>query len=220
MNTIVVDKARVRIPERVEDLATFRRWAHSDEFPEKGHVSFLAGEVWVDMSKEQFSHNQVKGEVSAVLGRLARQGGLGRVFPDGYLLTNAEADLSTNPDAVFASVAGLRSGRVRLVAGAEEGFVELEGMPDMVLEVVSPSSEEKDLVVMRDLYWRAKISEYWLIDVRGERLEFVILRRTAKGYAAVRRQDGWMRSKAFGKAFRLTRQADALGYPEYTLETR
>ncbi len=220
MSTIWFDRNKVRIPAQVLDLATFRRWAHSDEFPEKGHVAYLAGEVWVDMSKEQFSHNQVKGEVTSVLTALAKQGQLGRVFPDGYLLTNAEADLSTNPDGIFASTESLRSGRVRLVAGAEEGYVELEGTPDMVLEVISPSSEEKDVEVMPKLYWQAGIPEYWLIDVRGDRLDFRILRRAAKGYAAVRARGGWLKSAAFGRSFRLARQADALGYPQYTLSIK
>ena len=115
MNTIMFDRNKVRIPDRVLDLETFRRWAHSDEFPEKGHVAYLAGEVWVDMSKEQFSHNEVKGEVTSVLTALAKEKQLGRVFPDGYLLTNATAELSTNPDGIFASNESLRE------AGATRG---------------------------------------------------------------------------------------------------
>ncbi len=220
MNTIMFDRTKVRIPSRALDLETFRRWAHSDEFPEKGHVAFLAGEVWVDMSKEQLSHNQAKGEVTSVLTALAKQRRLGRVFPDGYLLTNADADLSTNPDGIFASNECLASGRARLVPGAEEGHVELEGAPDMVLEVVSPSSEEKDAEVLPRLYWRAGIPEYWLIDVRGEREELRIQRRTARGYAPVRARGGWVKSAVFGASFRLSRQVDALGYPEYTLSVR
>jgi Uma2 family endonuclease len=220
MNTIMFDKTRVRIPSRALDLETFRRWAHSDEFPEKGHVAYLAGEVWVDMSKEQFSHNQVKGEVTSVLTALAKQARLGRVLPDGYLLTNAEADLSTNPDGIFASTASLQSGRVRLVAGAEEGYVELEGTPDMVLEIISPSSEEKDTEQMPALYWRAGIPEYWLIDVRADRLDFRILRRGPEGYVAVRPRGGWLKSRVFGKSFRLTSRVDPLGYPEYTLSVK
>jgi Uma2 family endonuclease len=220
VNTIVVDETRVRIPSRALDLDTFRRWAHSDEFPEKGHVSFLAGEVWVDMSKEQFAHNQVKGEVSSVLTALVKEEQLGRVFPDGYLLTNKDADLSTNPDGIFAATESPRSSQVRLVAGAEEGYVELEGTPDMVLEVISPSSVEKDTEVMPGLYWRAVIPEYWLIDARGDRSDFRILRRGARGYAAVRRRGGWVKSSVFGKSFRLERRVDSLGYPEYTLSLR
>ena len=87
----------------------------------------------------------------------------------------------------------------------------------MVLEVISPSSEEKDTEIMPRLYWQAGIPEYWLIDVRGDRLDFRILRRGARGYTAVRPRGGWVKSAVFDRSFRLERRIDALGYPEYAL---
>ncbi|MFQ5929788.1 MAG: hypothetical protein ACE5MK_08810, partial [Acidobacteriota bacterium] len=48
---------------------------------------------------------------------------------------NVEADLSTEPDGLFVSFEAIQSGRVRLVEGAGEGYIELEGSPEMVLEV-------------------------------------------------------------------------------------
>lgn len=220
MSTIVLDATLVHIPPWVEDLNSFRRWARSDDFPQSGRIGYLGGEVWVDMSKEQLTHNQVKGEIASVLPRLARTTPGSRYFPDGYLLTNVAADLSTNPDGMFVSAETLRRGRARLVAGAEEGHVELEGMPDMVLEVVSQSSVHKDTVVLHELYARAGVVEYWLIDVRGGAAAFQLLRLGARGYASTRRQGGWVRSAVFRRSFRLTAATDPLGHPAYTLHTR
>ena len=62
--------------------------------------------------------------------------------------------------------------------------------------------------------------EYWLIDARGERAQFDLLRHTAKGYVAARHQNGWVKSGVFGKSFRLSRQTNALGHPEFTLAIR
>lgn len=39
-----------------------------------------------------------------------------------------------------------------------------KGAPDMVLEVVSPSSQRYDRLVKLNLYQRAGIKEYWLVD--------------------------------------------------------
>jgi Uma2 family endonuclease len=220
VNTFVIDSKSVSIPPWVRDLDSFRSWAHSEEFPEAGRISYLNGEIWVDMSKEQFAHNQLKGEFSSVLMPFVKRARSGRYFPDGYLLTHSGANLSTNPDGMFASMESLRTGRVRLIEGAEEGFTELEGTPDMVLEILSRSSVHKDTVVLPDLYWQAGVAEYWLVDVRGERPQFDILRRRATGYIAARKQAGWVKSGVFGKSFRLTEQGDVLGYPEYTLEVR
>src|SRR5205807_1516797 len=110
------------------------------------------------------------------------------------------------------------AGRVHLVEGMEEGYLELEGTPDMVLEVVSTSSMRKDTVDLRRAYWAAGIQEYWLVDARKEPLTFEILRHGAKGYRAAQRQQGWLRSGVFGKTFRLVRRTGALGHPNYALE--
>src|SRR5437868_4478342 len=108
----------VRIPKSITDLASFRRWAYSDSFPEQGRISYLKGEIWVDLSMEQlFSHNQVKAQYGMVLGGLAASGGRGYYFPDGALLSNPEADLSTEPDGLFVSYEAIRTGRVRLIKG-------------------------------------------------------------------------------------------------------
>jgi Uma2 family endonuclease len=220
--TFVVDEAElVRIPDWVEDLESFRRWALSDEFPETGRICYLDGEVWVDMSKEQiFSHNQVRHEFGFKLTGVIKASCPGRFFPDGVLLSNTEANLTAQPDGIFASERSLRTGRVRLVEGAEEGYLELEGSPDMVLEVISASSVGKDTERLRELYWRAAIREYWLVDARGERLEFDILRHSPKGYITTRKQAGWIKSAVFKKSFRLTRRIDALGPPDYILAVR
>jgi hypothetical protein len=78
----------------------------------------------------------------------------------------------------------------------------------------------KDTVVLRDLYWRAGIAEYWLADARTDSLAFDILRRGAKAYTSVRKQAGWVRSSVFGKSFHLIGRVDELGMPIYALEIR
>lgn len=219
MNTIVIDSQTVCIPSWIVDLDSFRRWMRSDEFPESGRICYLEGEVWVDMSKEQiFTHNQVKGEFNVVVGGLVKREQRGRYFPDGVLISNTDADLVSQPDGVFVSAASLRSGKVRLIQGAEGGYVELDGTPDMTLEVVSTSSVSKDTSVLRDLYWRAGIDEYWLVDARGEELKFDIFQKSAEGYVATDQQSGWLKSSVFDKSFRLLGAEDPLGHPEFTLE--
>lgn len=162
----------------------------------------------------------MKQEHNFVLGGLARNEKRGRYFPDGLFFTNDDCELATVPDGAFVLFESLRSGRARLIEGASDGFVEVTGSLDMALEVVSDSSVEKDTEILHDLYWRAGVEEYWLVDVRGERLEFDIFKRGARGYIAARKQGGWLKSAIFGKSFRLTRGKDPLGNPEFTLHVR
>jgi hypothetical protein len=116
MNTFVLDEKSVQIPKGVKSLSSFRRWANSDEFPDSGRICFLDGEVWVDMSQEQFfSHNQLKNELAFVLTGLAKKGELGRYVPDGMMLSNSLANLSSKPDGAFVSEESFESSRVRLI---------------------------------------------------------------------------------------------------------
>jgi Uma2 family endonuclease len=206
------------IPGWIRDLESFRRWARSDAYPEHGWFSYLHGEIWADPDMEQlFTHNQVKTQYIVVLGGLVSTARLGYFFSDRALLSNPAADLSTEPDGLFFTWETLSTGRIRLLEGSREGHVELEGTPDMALEVVSSHSVRKDTVLLKDLYWRAGIQEYWLVDVRRGSLHFNILRHTPEGYSPTGEENGWLRSEVFGRAFHLKQEADPLGHPRYTL---
>jgi Uma2 family endonuclease len=208
------------IPDWVVDLDSFGRWVDSDDFPDEGRIDYLKGEVWVDMSREQvFSHTQVKTEFAIVLGGLIRTDDLGEYFTDGLRWSNIDVDLTVRPDGVFISNEALDD-RVRLIPGAKDGYVEVEGAPDLVLEIISDSSVQKDTKRLPRLYWEAGVREYWLVDVRGERLAFSVFRHTTKGYVASRKKDGWVKSGLLGRSFRLTRKANKFRHERYVLDVR
>src|SRR5262245_43408379 len=167
----------VKVPASAHHLDGFRAWSHSPEFPEFGRVTYLNGEVILDMSGEELeTHAKIKGEIYLALGNLNRETQLGVFYPDGTQLVNAAADLSCIPDSVFVTWDSLRSGRARLVPREREPgqFIELDGTPDLVVEIVSDSSVEKDTVRLRHAYHRAGIPEYWLIDARRAAINFQI----------------------------------------------
>ena len=69
---------------------------------------YVDGEVWVDLSMEQFfSHNQIKNDIGFTLTGLIKAERLGRYVPDGMLLTNVEANACGTP-CVAADSPGLR----------------------------------------------------------------------------------------------------------------
>jgi Uma2 family endonuclease len=214
-------EGEVRLPEWVVDLESFRRWVDTNEFPEEGRIDYIQGEVWLDMSWEQvFSHVQAKTEFAIVLGGLAKADKLGLYLTDGLRLSNVHADLSVKPDGTFLSNQGMEDANIQLIEAKKGGFREIEGVPDMVLEIVSDSSVKKDTKRLLKAYWDAGIKEYWLVDARGERLQFDIFHYSPKGYVATRKKDGWLKSQVFGKSFRLTRADDEFGNPRCSLEVR
>jgi Uma2 family endonuclease len=147
---------------------------------------------------------------------------LGRFYLDGILLTNKKAGVANKPDATFVSWAGLEKALVRLVpqTGRQGQYLEIEGTPDWVLEIVSDSSVAKDTQLLRTAYQRAGIPEYWLVDARGPEIVFQILHWRKTGYVPAPRRGGWQRSAVFGRHFRLVREPARMGLWEYTLQMR
>ena len=74
-----------------------------------------------------------------------------RIAPFAVVLDRWNA---LEPDVLWLSDA--RSDRLR-----EDG---LHGAPDLVVEVLSPSTRRRDLGVKLDLYARHGVREYWLVD--------------------------------------------------------
>ncbi len=218
MSAVVIEET-VRVPDWVKDLESFRRWYLSDDFPDSGVISYIQKEVWLDLKMEEVAHNQVKGEIAFVFTGLLKKNRLGKYFQDRFRLINWQASLSTEPDGMFVLYETLQNNQAKLVEG-EKGWMELEGTPDMVLEVVSSSSVKKDTIKLRKSYWQAEIPEYWLVDARQDQLSFEILRSNSRGYVSPRKSGGWQSSSVFGQDFKLQKGTDKLGYPEFTLSVR
>ncbi len=210
----------VEIPRAAHTLAGFRKWALSEELPEKLRVTYVQGKVVLGVSKEEIrSHALVKIEIGAVLRNLNVEVDFGYLFLDGVLVTNEEAEVSNNPDGVAVFWRTIRRGRVSFFKknGRE---MEIVGSPDWVMEIVSDSSVVKDSVDLLGAYQRAKIGEYWLIDARGEELAFQILYWQKSGYVAAPVTNGWQYSRAFRRRFRLVRRRDRLGSWTYRLQIK
>jgi Uma2 family endonuclease len=210
----------IRIPATATTLAGFREWVMSDDFPEHGRISYVQGEIFLDMSPEELdTHNKIKYEVSYAIIKLNKELDLGEFHGDGMLLLNDAAGLSTEPDGAFATWESYEAGRVRLIERRRRPgqYTELQGTPDWVLEVVSRSSVEKDTKSLREAYHRAGIPEYWIIDARSEAIDFQILRYRRDRYVAVSPREGWLRSRVFGRGFLLERQRNRQGRWSYTL---
>lgn len=210
------------IPGWVTDFRSFVRWTDSEDFPTLGRFSFIHGKVWMDLSMEElFTHGRLKVRVTSAFESIATSLNLGYVFSDRTRFHNLINGLSVEPDVLFFSFDAVREGRVRLTEGAEEGYMSIEGSPEVVVEIVSMSSVTKDTDVLREAYFEAGVSEYWLIDGRRSAVSFDILKRGPRGYTSTRAHaGGWLKSNVFGRSFRITQTTDPLGNPQFTLEHR
>ena len=222
---IILAEEGIRIPAGVTDLETFRRWARSDEFPERGKITYLAGEVEIDMSPEEGNtHGSPKAAIANAIGLEVDARDLGVIYIDKMRLSNREAGLSAEPDVLVLLWPTIEAGRVRKVAkarGKKDRFVELEGTADIVVECVSDSSVGKDTKRLRELYHLARVREYWLADAREEPVRFALLRWTARRYVETRADAfGFVRSRALDRSVRLVAQPPRAGFVRWHLEVR
>lgn len=57
-------------------------------------------------------------------------------------------------------------------SGQEDRYVELEGAPDPIVEIVSDCSVQKDTQRLSKACFEVGVREYWLADARGSQLVF------------------------------------------------
>ena len=94
------------------------------------------------------------------------------------------ADQVTQPDLVFISKA---NGSVIQRRG-------IFGVPDLLVEIVSPSSARNDRYRKKKLYARFGVKEYWLADPANETLEILTLKKGHYELAACAAQKGKVHS--------------------------
>ena len=222
MTSTVVFEEQVEVPLNLGSLAEFRRWALSDEFPHRGRIDFLAGRIEVDIAPEDFfCHGTLKVELIRGLSQHLKETGAGHLVTDRTRVSCPEADLSAEPDIVFVAHQTLQMGRARLVpaaAGQPGRYVELEGAPDLVVEIVSDRSVVKDTRRLPEAYFKAGVREFWLADARSEQLVFLIHKQGEAGYQAVEPgPEGFQHSEVLHCGFRLDGQRDLQGHWTFDL---
>ena len=122
-------------------------------FPEDGQRhEILDGEHYV-MPAPSFSHQGISFKLCLRIGSFVLEHRLGfvRYAPLDVLLS--EYDI-VQPDLLFIS--NERAGNVK--------EPNVHGAPDLVVEILSDSSRQRDEILKPHLYERSGVLEYWLVD--------------------------------------------------------
>jgi len=69
----------------------------------------------------------------------------------------------------------------------------VDGVPDLVVEILSPSNRAQDLVRKAALYTQYGVPEYWIVDPETDRITVNVLREGQ--YAPLRNRGGFARSE-------------------------
>lgn len=209
------------VPHSIDSFEAFREWVQDDSFPGQGRIDFVAERIEIDMSPEElFSHGRLKAEFARVIGNLCESRQF-LVFIDSTRVSQAKAELSTEPDVVVVSRQRIRSGNVKLLESAPGRYAEIQGGPDIVVEIVSESSVEKDTVRLPKAHFVAGTLEYWLVDARDvNRLVFQIQHRGELGFACEEKSLVWQYSRILNSDFRVLAEKDEDGWPDFRVQSR
>ncbi len=76
----------------------------------------------------------------------------------------------------------------------------IDGPPDLIMEIVSPDSENRDRRDKYIDYEKSGVREYWIIDLLAQRVEAYTLGRDKK-YHRIKEIDGRIQSKVLRKLY-------------------
>ena len=102
------------------------------------------------------------------LGYFVELENLGRVFaaPTEVILTDPEGINIVQPDIIFVS-----KEREHIITHAN-----IQGAPDLLVEILSPSTGRRDRTVKLDLYARHGVGEYWLANPDAQTVTVMLLK--------------------------------------------
>ncbi len=219
---LCVQDEKLEMPAWVTDHSSYLKWVRSGALPDGLRISYINGHVWIDsMTERAYAHNRLKAWITSVLLPLIEDNNLGAFYTDGMLFTCESEEFSTVPDGIFASQKTIDAARVQLTGGKRgHKDTELIGTPDLMIEVVSEHSADKELEWLLAKYWAAGIREYWVVDGRQEPLRFTVYRHRPHGYVATRKINGWTKSEVLGRSFRFVPSSKQLGHKTHRFEMR
>ena len=140
---------------------TYEDYKHT---PDDKRYELLDGEL-IMAPAPNLGHQEVDANLGARMVLFVKDRGLGKVFhaPCDVVLSNTDV---VQPDLLFVS-----REREHILLGGDN----VQGAPDLVVEILSPSTAGRDRTVKSALYARHGVSEYWLADPEARTITVMVL---------------------------------------------
>ena len=139
--------------------------------PEDRRYELLDGDLVMTPAPRE-AHQRISGRLNMLLLQAADRFGAGRVYAAPFDVVLSDTDV-VQPDLLFIS-----NEREHIIT--EEN---VQGAPDLVVEILSPSTADRDLTFKRALYARHGVKEYWLVDTDAKTV--TVLVRDTQGFAEI-----------------------------------
>lgn len=131
--------------------------------PEEKRYELIEGDLYM-VPSPSVNHQRVSRNIFELLLDHIRKNMLGEVLyaPCDVVLSDEDV---FQPDILFVSKE--RSPIIKELC--------IKGPPDLVIEILSPSTAERDLSIKKKLYFKFGIKEYWVVDIEARKVEVMIM---------------------------------------------
>lgn len=149
---------------RTEKADTERSYTYEDylKIDNDNQYELIGGKL-ILVPAPKTTHQLVKGNIFWALKDYIRKNKLGEVLdaPTDVLLSETE---KPQPDILFISTE-----RLDIISE-----MNVQGAPDLVVEVLSPSTGKNDRVEKSKMYYKHGVKEYWIVDPDHKTIEVFI----------------------------------------------
>jgi len=129
---------------------------------ETKRYELMEGELIMVPSPNEY-HQRVSGRLEFILRAFVEGKNLGRVY-------YAPLDVHLGEDVVQPDILFISRERFSIIT--EE---EIQGAPDLVIEILSPATAERDQTYKKTLYARHGVREYWIVDPEEKTIKVMTL---------------------------------------------
>ncbi len=156
-------------PEAASGKFTYEDFLH---FPDDGkRHEIIDGEHYVTPSPNT-KHQRAATSLTGMLWAYLQEHPIGEVFGAPFDVVFSDLDV-VEPDLLYIS-------RERRGVLTDQ---HVRGAPDLVVEILSPSTRKTDEITKRKLYERFDVTEYWVVDPELDSIK--VYRRVAGSFARV-----------------------------------
>lgn len=113
-------------------------------------------------------HQRVSGKLGFILQKFITENKLGELFDAPYDVYFDNENV-VQPDLLFIS-----KNRLHIISEKN-----VQGAPDLVIEIISENSAYRDMVQKKKLYAKFGVKEYWIVIPEGEDIEIYTLQENA-----------------------------------------
>jgi len=146
----VRETAEAYLQEEEEKVYTYRDYLR---LPDDGNRYEILGGELIMTPAPIIIHQRVTRRLSLLLNEFVEQKELGEIFfsPIDVVLSDTEI---VQPDILFVAKTNLKIIKRKRIKGA----------PDLIIEIISPTTGYYDLVVKKRIYEKHGVKEYWVVD--------------------------------------------------------